>query len=265
MTPMPTSPSEPFGDYETILAAVQATPRGRWFLAEYARRNRQADTQTLLAAIGRLEGSLRGEAAVPLNAGLQAAVAEIAERIARTRQAIAAMPLDPGERRPGDDDFGAVVRAGERAISNILAAAEHIQETAWTLREQGFKPETCDFLDAQATDIYTACSFQDLASQQVHKVVETLRDVESRVRAITDLWSAASTPPSVEAPSVIPTDEAAVPAPDEAAQSADALSAESAPSALDILERDAGGKPLHTFPHPALETLSAEEKIALFT
>ncbi|MGE0749651.1 MAG: hypothetical protein AB7K64_03600 [Variibacter sp.] len=246
---MPTAPSEPFGDYESILAAVQATPRGRWFLTEYAHRNRQADTQTLLAAIARLEGSLRSETvAAPLSAGLQAAMAEIAERIARARHAIAAMPLEPGERRAGDDDFGAVLRAGERAISNILAAAEHIQETAWTLREQGFKPETCDFLDAQATDIYTACSFQDLASQHVHKVVETLRDVESRVCAMTDLWGMASTTPSVEAPSVIPADEAASPAQDETAVAADAPDAPSAES-----------------PPSALETLSAEEKIALFT
>ncbi|RKE72354.1 hypothetical protein [Pseudorhodoplanes sinuspersici] len=42
-------------DYDSIHAAVMETVRGRWFLSEYARRNRQADTDVLLRAIGRIE------------------------------------------------------------------------------------------------------------------------------------------------------------------------------------------------------------------
>jgi len=42
-------------DYELIEQAVMETSRGRWFLAEYARRNRSADTRILLDAIKRLE------------------------------------------------------------------------------------------------------------------------------------------------------------------------------------------------------------------
>lgn len=46
-------------DYDTILAALTGTARGRSFLQEYARRNRSADTAMLLAAIGRIEGLLQ--------------------------------------------------------------------------------------------------------------------------------------------------------------------------------------------------------------
>ena len=42
-------------DYERIEAAVLETARGRWFLAEFARRQRAAETATLLEAIARLE------------------------------------------------------------------------------------------------------------------------------------------------------------------------------------------------------------------
>src|SRR5262245_3670566 len=42
-------------DYEAIEAAVMETARGRTFLAEYARRRRQADTTIVLAAIEQLE------------------------------------------------------------------------------------------------------------------------------------------------------------------------------------------------------------------
>jgi len=57
----------PNDDYDAIEAAVMDTARGRWFLAEFARRNRTADTTLLLTAIERLEGMLdRGEDAPAL-------------------------------------------------------------------------------------------------------------------------------------------------------------------------------------------------------
>jgi len=42
-------------DFDTIEAAVMETARGRWFLKEYARRNRNADTQAVLEALERLK------------------------------------------------------------------------------------------------------------------------------------------------------------------------------------------------------------------
>jgi len=42
-------------DFEAIEAAVLESPRGRWFLAEFTRRNRAADTLMLLEAIRKLE------------------------------------------------------------------------------------------------------------------------------------------------------------------------------------------------------------------
>ncbi|VVB47028.1 hypothetical protein RHAL1_02601 [Beijerinckiaceae bacterium RH AL1] len=45
-------------DYETIEAAVTETVRGRWFLAEFARRNRLAETRQLLEAMARLEAAV---------------------------------------------------------------------------------------------------------------------------------------------------------------------------------------------------------------
>lgn len=41
------------------------TSRGRWFLAEFARRNRNADTEMLLAAIGQLKNASRTECVTP--------------------------------------------------------------------------------------------------------------------------------------------------------------------------------------------------------
>jgi hypothetical protein len=43
------------GDYEQIERAVMESARGRWFLAEYAKRIRAKDTDLILDAIHRLE------------------------------------------------------------------------------------------------------------------------------------------------------------------------------------------------------------------
>jgi hypothetical protein len=57
---MPPATFEPFtaDDYEAIAAAISETARGRWFLAEFARRSRAAETLRALQAIQLLESSL---------------------------------------------------------------------------------------------------------------------------------------------------------------------------------------------------------------
>src|ERR1700757_3478937 len=45
-------------DYEAIREAFMETARGRWFLDEYARRNRNADTHMVLDAVSRIEETL---------------------------------------------------------------------------------------------------------------------------------------------------------------------------------------------------------------
>lgn len=63
----PASNGSPQGDsgYDSILAALMETARGRSFLHEYALRNRSADTATLLTAIGRIENLLTSRSLEP--------------------------------------------------------------------------------------------------------------------------------------------------------------------------------------------------------
>jgi hypothetical protein len=48
-------------DYRTFCAALESTQRGRDFLAEYARRNRNADTEMLLDSLDRIESMMQSE------------------------------------------------------------------------------------------------------------------------------------------------------------------------------------------------------------
>jgi hypothetical protein len=52
-------------DFEAIEDAVMETARGRWFLREFARRARSAETAHLLEAITRIERIVSGQSALP--------------------------------------------------------------------------------------------------------------------------------------------------------------------------------------------------------
>lgn len=59
----PGAPDE--ADYHAFCTALSESARGRAFLAEYARRNRNTDTRPLLTAIERLQISLAADPAAP--------------------------------------------------------------------------------------------------------------------------------------------------------------------------------------------------------
>src|SRR5262245_37827427 len=188
---MPAPPPLSEADYEAIESAVMETMRGRWFLAEYARRNRHADTTMLLAALERIESALGGEGTLPSVDRIRFDLVDMAKAIARTKSEIAAIKPDAdhhGKFGEASEELDSIVRATEGATSDIRAAAEQIQEIAWTLREQGFDPEVCDVLDGKATDVYTACSFQDLTGQRTQKVIQVLGYLEGRINAMISIW-----------------------------------------------------------------------------
>jgi len=56
----PEAPNE--DEYHTLRAALSRSARGRAFLAEHARRSRNADNEALLTAIGRIETHLHADA-----------------------------------------------------------------------------------------------------------------------------------------------------------------------------------------------------------
>ena len=178
-------------DYEAIETALLESSRGRWFLSEFSRRNRSADTHVLLEAITKLESAVLRPRATANTDLIRRDLIEMSEAIARTRQEIAAIKspeLEESQLITATEELDAIVASTEKATSDILEAAEDIQETAWLLRESGTPAESCSRLDERATDIYTACSFQDLTGQRTQKIVQALHFLESRVNSMVDIW-----------------------------------------------------------------------------
>ncbi|MCJ2134508.1 hypothetical protein MKK69_10655 [Methylobacterium sp. J-026] len=186
-TPSPNAPAE----YDAIAATIAASERGRWFLAEHARRNRGAETETLLGAIARLERNVVADRGHEAFGQMRGNLVEMAEAISRTKSEIAAISAaDHQQTRLTQASLAldGIVRETERATSDILGSAEAIQESAWTLRERGADAAACDALDLHATAIYTACSFQDLTAQRTARIVYTLRYLEDRLSAMIAIW-----------------------------------------------------------------------------
>ncbi|MCB1477376.1 MAG: protein phosphatase CheZ [Tepidamorphaceae bacterium] len=178
-------------EYAAIEAAVMETARGRWFLAEYTRRNRNSDTKLVLDAVSRLEGALKKTDSNSAVADVRLDLMDMAEAISRTRREIRSLQSEDKNDRFLDatEELDAVVGATENATNEILAAAEKIQEVAWHAMERGEAKEECAKIDELIIDIYTGCSFQDITGQRIQKVVQALRYVESRVNAMIDIWN----------------------------------------------------------------------------
>ena len=170
-------------EYDVIYATLSETAQGRRFLEDHARRCQSSDTEASLATIERMQAVIRDRAASE-HVEILLEIADMAQAIVRLRAEILAMRppnLGPLE---ATEELDSIVHMTEGATSRILAAAEQVQEIAWTMRESGSIEALCDELDLQATEIYTACSFQDLTGQRTHKVIQVLRYLEDRINAM---------------------------------------------------------------------------------
>ena len=128
---------QPRDDFDAIRAAMMESPRGRWFLLEYARRNRNVDTNRVLAAIERMEKLLLGEP----------------DRQVK-EQRIAA---DAGAE--ADGAFGCA--SGSPARVQVLAIAARLHEAAQSLRACGLDAARCEQIEALAASILASPPPQD--------------------------------------------------------------------------------------------------------
>lgn len=124
-------------DYEAICATVMQTARGRWFLAEYARRNRNADTRMVLDAVERIEAAMaRTPQPTPVDHAPVDHGPAIATAMAKARARAAEIAGCTG-------DAAAIVQESVQAL----------REITWTLREWGTDSGLCDQLDSHVTAI----------------------------------------------------------------------------------------------------------------
>jgi hypothetical protein len=131
-----TQPSEE--DYAAIHEAFMETSRGRWFLGEYAKRNRNSDTRLVLDAVARIEESIAAQKQAAAEADLAEALAAIRSAVAGA-QAVANAGLDG--------------LALDERLAPVGKGVRIIREISWRWREIGTDGRICDILDSQVAAI----------------------------------------------------------------------------------------------------------------
>lgn len=177
-------------EYDAIEEAVLATPKGRWFLEEYARRNRSADTNEVIVAIERLYDLARETSAGTRFGFLYHDMQQMRRAMEETRKAVAA--VKPGDRHnheeAGPDQLAAVAEAAERAASDIAKASERLQEIGETLRGAGADTDLCDEIENHATGIFMASAYHEMTGKRISLIVEALAEMEKHIERVISHW-----------------------------------------------------------------------------
>jgi hypothetical protein len=191
-------------DYAAISEAFLETSRGRWFLGEYAKRNRNADTRMVLDAVARIEESLATQRPATSETRLDEALAAIRQAIDEA-QASAIAALDG--------------IALEQHLAPVCKGARVIREIAWRLREIGADSRICDLIDSQVAAIETGAA--QISSTEARSALDAaFASIEGRLAEFDD---GSSPPAAPEEARVVP-----FPAPPEAVADVETVEAETA-------------------------------------
>ena len=164
LSPMSARAAEPNEqDYDAIREAFLETARGRWFLGEYAKRNRNADTRMVLDAVAKIEETLAAQRQPVVEDRLPEALIEI-RRAIREAETIAIAAFDP--------------TAIEASLAAIPRGVRIIKEISWRWREIGADGRICDLIDSQLASIEAACGQVSIIDPRVElkAAFDLLRD-----------------------------------------------------------------------------------------
>lgn len=155
--------------------------------------------QNLTVQLGTVSKALAGDGTGNDTQILYIEIARMVRSIGRTKIEIAAIKhpkADDDRLMLAADQLDAIVGDTEKATHDILGAGEAISDLLGDLREnaKGNKKvaRTAKNIGKQLTIILEACNFQDITGQRITKVVNTVKFIEDRVKAIIDEMGAES-------------------------------------------------------------------------
>jgi hypothetical protein len=131
-------------DYDAIREAFMETSRGRWFLGEYAKRNRNADTSMVLDAVARIEEAMAAQKQEPTGND------ELVEALVAIRGAV--------EEAAGKASAAFTGLELDQKLAPIHKGARIIKEISWRWREIGADGRICDLIDSQLAAIEASCT-----------------------------------------------------------------------------------------------------------
>ncbi|MBK3803179.1 hypothetical protein GAY33_28975 [Azospirillum brasilense] len=182
-------------EFDQIEEAIARTTKGRAFLRRFHRRAHGAAAEEVRKMLLEFRSSWHQQSEVVEASKhvevLRRELMEMAASIEQARREVAALrPPDAGGDKitSATNELDAIVISTERASFEILNAAERLMDLSGKLKADGADPGLCSEIEGEVTNIFTACSFQDLTGQRTSKVVNALRYIEQRVNAMINIW-----------------------------------------------------------------------------
>ena len=124
-------------DYEAIEAAVTETVRGRWFLNEFARRNRLAETRLLLDAMARLETTVAANQTMLPSA--DPSIRMLVQRIKEIAEQLDGLARDMRQDEVDDRHWSAVEHQA-RAVAGLMRSATPAKATPQAIEAHSEPP-----------------------------------------------------------------------------------------------------------------------------
>ncbi|NJM34060.1 MAG: hypothetical protein HC850_04350 [Rhodomicrobium sp.] len=188
--PSPTSSITPFlADYDAIERAIRETSRGRWFLACYLERNRSAETNMLLSAIGKLESAMRDGGCVIAEGASRDTLETLRQAFDQAREEIAYLPsaVHGATRLPLKRfNFESIPSVLSEETQMIREAAASIHSAAYALHAAGvFQGVARQMIDRTA-EIERSCVAQETVLGRTARMARLLSEVEAELVAMFD-------------------------------------------------------------------------------
>ncbi len=154
-------------------------------LAALSRSQVGLDPKDLVEVIESIMATMEGDV-TSVNVRFYAEIEALARYIHETKSEIAALrpeEITDTHLPTATDELEAVVGATEKATESIFEAVEKIEELT-----EGMDTEVSTKVVAAVTEVYEACSFQDITGQRITKVVNALKHIEAKVEALLEAF-----------------------------------------------------------------------------
>lgn len=179
----------PPGQYEALESAVMESARGRWFLAEYAKRNRAADTMMLLDALKKLENvastnPIKPDRPLPDIGQLASTIKAARSEIASTHNDL----LPDGGYLPADGALYDHITADARSVGHeITKRSMSLRVIAGGLKAATADTEHVEAVEANARSLENLSWSQEVLSERIAKAMGLLSEIDNRLTGFAEV------------------------------------------------------------------------------
>lgn len=175
-------------NFDAIEKAVRETERGRWFLDEFARRNRQSNTEMLLDSISKLEEAVARAKSSPGSDTMRDQLATLVTEIDTLN---ADLTLTPETKTGYASGLGALTARSAKLLYDLAISADTVRDLSLQLKMMSVPDQLIDQLDEETSKIIAGASEEMRLIRRFEALIEIQNFVRRRIEQIAGI----TTPP----------------------------------------------------------------------